>query len=475
MVQHKELQEDLDPIAGKSNVANDDSGCDLNESQLCDYTSFESDLKNRPKDLGKPADDEELSSAFNSDIGTSVTRLETIIKEREYKIFYQSLEYPHNFTRKLSGQFPPLQDGNVPKKGIDATHQYHQDVAKWLGEAFNIQDADIVILGEYNDLRKSSESTDYKIVGMVGEGTRGMTVYCTTKRDIKGCRITTLDGEKIDIQYIDQEYKESRKIDSNASQERLLKLSKSAESSIGQCIEVMIHNRYMLFVHIKGIGDKARKNLLKSTQDYIDDKGMKYIFAGDVNAKVPITKTTQYSIIKSFTTKPFTTKGVEVKGCSITFCANTDSSHVIGNDESKLQQRMNIPGKTSMGEVCHDGIYTPLRISDRTEYSMEGSLWPIVKHTEVECLLGDHKGFLLKLTLTHSGRDSPTRSFTPSPVEDPNIDDARSVGLKEGKKSAATETSSEDEGVADLSHQEVDIISGKTPEIVCVGATADSN
>ncbi len=103
-----------------------------------------------------------------------------------------------------------------------------------------------------------------------------------------------------------------------------------------------------------------------------------------------------------------------------------------GNYESELQQRMNIPGKTSMGEVCHDGIYTPLRISDRTEYSMEGSLWPIVKHTEVECLLGDHKGFLLKVTLTHSGRDSPTKSFTPTPEEDPNI---------------PTKASSEDKGV----------------------------
>lgn len=472
MAQEKESQEGADPAAGAANESFDSSG-DLDESR------FRLEAANLSQDLGETSDDEELSSFTDSALGASITGLEPIAAasstEQEYKtrVFYQSLEHPRHFTNKLVealvARHPELKEelmnGNdVVKSEIDFTHIYHQNVAKLLEEYFSTHDADIVVIGEYNDLRKVSGNENYEIVGRVGEnddGRRAMTVYRTTKRDIKGCRITTLDGEKIDMHFLDEEYKESRGIDPNASRDRLLPLSESAKNSIGQCIEVMIHNRYMLFVHRKETDKKGKKvkaeaQLLKlMSPTYIEKTGdgkdtIKYLIAGDLNAHVT-TKQTNHDIHKDFTI--------------MTFSANTDASNMSGYETSGLQKIINIPGKTASGKQCHDGIWESLMVSDRTKYKILGSLWALVKNSDGKYLiLGDHKGFLLEIKVMHSGRDSPTRSFTPAAnlVEDPQIVGAEIVPLGIGKKSA-TEASAGDEGiVSDTEEQECSSIYSDT-------------
>ena len=362
----------------------------------------------------------------------------------QYKIFYQSLEYPNNFTRKIvdqySDQIPEemvLESGNVPADTEDAT-EYHTNVSSLVSDYFDKMEADIVIVGEYYDERTDEEVQDssYKIVGKVGEndrGTRAMTVYCTTKREIKGCRISTLDGASVKVSYIDDEYEGIRTTEFNVTAEdtrgRLEPLSKLAKTHIGQCIEVMIYNRYMLFAHIKGIGDKARTSLIKvlgSTQDLgdynyteeLDDgtSSITYVVAGDLNANIK--NQSQHIVTESF---PL-----------MNFVGNTNA--VIINDmqyrEYNIIQRvMNTPAKSSKGHVIHDGVYLPRTDDDRTEYMIDGSCWSIVKISDNEAkfaLLGDHKGFVMGVEVIHS--DSRVSSTTPLTRQNSEMEDQQDTG-----------------------------------------------
>ncbi|MGV2432275.1 MAG UNVERIFIED_CONTAM: hypothetical protein LVQ98_02610 [Rickettsiaceae bacterium] len=222
--------------------------------------------KDNLNDSGIGLDDSIISQDNESDI--------------PYKIFYQSMEYPNTFTKKLASQLG-VENGNSPKKGGKATDpKYYEKAESLLSEQFNMG-ADFVVLGEYYDPREiGTEAEGYRVVGKVGETTRAMTIYCTTKKEIPGARVTSLDGQKIDIQYIDKEYGESRGVNIEDSRKRLSEVSKSSTKHIGKFIELMIYNRYMLFVHVRDTGSKAQTNIANSFESGLP--GI-YVLAGDLN------------------------------------------------------------------------------------------------------------------------------------------------------------------------------------------------
>lgn len=334
-------------------------------------------------------------------------------KEFQANIFYHSLESPNSFCKKLPGQFDMkesgliLANGNVAGgKNKDERIEYHNDIEKILSRYFDELDADIVVLGEYIELRDEEDYAhlNYKKIDSVGysKGIRAMTIYVTTKREIPGCRISSLDGEKVNIQYLDKGFEEERLVDQSGSDERLLKLSQSSKNKIGESIEVMIFNRYMLFVHALNKHAKNAKGVKDTLgEEYIKDGSITYIVAGDLNIGIQANSSTTHDVEKDLG--------------SMIFKANT-SADSFSLDDSQIQEIMNKPGKTcsSSKSTAHDGAYLPTKL-ERTEIDLSGSLWALVKGdgANIWKVMSDHKGFLLKISGFYSGRDSPTRPFTP--------------------------------------------------------------
>lgn len=378
------------------------------------------------------------------------------------KIFYQSMEYGDRFTKKSLNWMNfedcemsfTLTSGNIRgKKKQDDTNPYHTHIQTLLVRYFQDLEADIVVLGEYmdhryassNDLANVFTAQGYKIQGVVGvgdRGTRAMTIYSKysdgNKDYIPGCRISTLDGQLVRINYLDSGFKDARNREEEDTSERLQALSECAIEPIGQCIEIMIYNQYILVTHLKKSGDKARENLcgvLKSSESNdlcAGDYRAKYIVTGDLNAGLQ-----QQS------------KTFSAQYNNIQFISNTDYSApgAIGEYDI-LQYALDSNSVTSSGQACHDGTYLPNQLDEKIKVTPLSALWPLVKLSNKHyAIMSDHKGFLLQLDITHDP-NSPATALTRPPS--PECDVVVIPTEKKGDRYYVKHNDLEGQGVAPL-------------------------
>lgn len=383
-------------------------------------------------------------------------------------IFYQSLEYNDNFTKKLAGKlsnhskkfFSPLQS-RASGDNEESYREYHKAVKEFLTTYISdLKDEykpDIIALGEYTpepEFHKIYKeflkigNTTYNLAGFVKtkkptiveillssicissdanwgnyDGTRGMTIlYRNGCPNIHRITIHNEEGSDPDVwhnrgdELLENAYGKKRY---TQARNKMREKWRGVAKNIGPCAEIMFRNRYFSIGHIKENCEALNKKKGAVNNALASMYLLPHIrIAGDCN----------FNLNKKKYEDHFVETTIE-KWKAI---ANTNSSNLFKNSIiQSIQDLTNLPGHTSSAKkaTAHDGYYDYINPINSEKVEIIGSFWPIlIDESKKEYpIISDHKGFLLKLT-TESQTDSDTISIkTNASLKDSLLNDENSM------------------------------------------------
>jgi hypothetical protein len=160
---------------------------------------------------------------------------------------------------------------------------------------------------------------------------------------------------------------------------------KPINEAIGQGIEVLYKNHYIMFAHSPAEETKRYTAILKEGEKSSSIKSevlFSTVLAGDLNVAVAGKGLTYTGGVQD---DKYITYNLKVPP----FKSGADK------DYKKLQEILEIASKSAGGKTVHDCVLQ--LTADLDKFEMSGSLWPIVKDGDDYTLVTDHKSFFFKL------------------------------------------------------------------------------